>query len=270
MSTISELSVILVGFESLQVLEPCLASLAADTPCRHPREIFFVDNASTDGSADWIERNHPCIRVVRNRENVGFARACNQALRLAGGRHILFLNPDTRLPRGACDALVERLEADPTAGLVGPRLVGGGGPPGWGRTPTLWRLLRRRLGEEPTVEPSEGPVDWILGACMLGRGDLLRQLGGFDEDYFLYGEDLDLCDRVATAGYSVVYYPSIEVPHLGNEVWSEARLSRVYSALSMFYRKRRGFAAWLCFRSGLSAVLAWRRLRRALLLKQSP
>lgn len=269
MSTISEVSVIVVGFESLQVLEACLASLAADVPSRHPREIFLVDNASTDGTADWVESTYPSIRVLRNTENVGFARACNQALRLARGRYVLFLNPDARLPLGACDALVERLEREPGVGLVGPRLVGGG-PPGWGRTPTLCRLLRRRLQDDPGGEPAEGPVDWILGACMLGRAELLRQLGGFDEDYFLYGEDLDLCDRVAAARFSVVYYPTVAVPHLGNEVWNEARLSRVYSALSMFYRKRRGLAAWLCLRSGLFAVLAWRRLRSWLLPRQSP
>ncbi|MBI4870436.1 MAG: glycosyltransferase family 2 protein [Candidatus Riflebacteria bacterium] len=258
MSNILQLSVVIVGFQSRGVLGPCLASLDGDSSSS--REILLVDNASTDGTAAWVREAHPDVKLLHSPTNVGFARACNQALQVASGRHILFLNPDTILAPATLGRMLERLESESGVGILSPRLHGGG-PPAWGRFPTPLSLALGHLpGTPPPLEPPAGPVDWVLGACMLVRGDLLRRLGGFDPDYFLYGEDLDLCDRVQAAGFSVLYAPEIAVYHRGNDVWDDARRARVQSALLTFFRKRRSRTAHLLVKLGLGVLNTWRRL----------
>ncbi len=222
-----------------------------------PEEVVVIDNASADGTPGWVRASYPAVRVIENPVNVGFARACNQALALAFGQYVLFLNPDTRLKPGALESMIQRLRQEPRPGLLSPRLQGGG-PPAWGRFPTLGRLAARRLGARPEPEPCEGPVDWVLGACMLGPAEVVRELGGFDDDYFLYGEDLDLCDRMAAAGRTVVYYPLVTVTHLGNDRWDPDRLERVHGAVLMFFKKRRSLVSYLAVWIGLRLLKLWR------------
>lgn len=255
--TPTSISVIVVTFRSRDVVGACLASLQTAAGPGLALEVLLVDNASADGTPGWVRANYPAVRVIENPVNVGFARACNQALGLASGQYVLFLNPDARLATGALEAMIQRLRQEPRPGLLSPRLQGGG-PPAWGRFPTLGRLVARRLGARPEPEPGEGPVDWVLGACMLGPAEVVRELGGFDDDYFLYGEDLDLCDRMAAAGRTVVYYPLVTVTHLGNDRWDPDRLERVYGAVLMFFKKRRSLVSYLAVWIGLRLLKLWR------------
>lgn len=255
--TSTSISVIIVTFRSREVLEGCLTSLQTTSVPGLSLEVLLVDNASADGTPRWIRANYPDVQVIENPVNVGFARACNQALALASGEYVLFLNPDARLIPGALEAMIQRLRQELRPGLLSPRLQGGG-PPAWGRFPTLGRLAARRLGARPEPEPGDGPVDWVLGACMLGPTEVVRELGGFDEDYFLYGEDVDLCDRMAAAGRTVVYYPLVTVTHLGNDRWDPDRLARVHGAVLLFFKKRRSLVSYLAVWIGLRLLKLWR------------
>ncbi len=255
-----DLSILIVGYNSRALLEPCLASLTRELSTQLRFEVAVVDNASTDGTIEWIRREHPSIQVVANSENVGFARACNQALSVTSGRLVLFLNPDTEVPAGALDDLARELEASPSTGLIGPRLTGEG-PPAWGEFPSFWNLLLGQIATGPSVEPGRGPVDWLLGACVMARRGLMERLEGFDEDYFLYGEDMDLCDRVAEAGLQVVYYPAVTVVHRGNPVFSTDRLDRISRARLLFFRKRRSLIEFGLVYLGTLIVRGLRRLK---------
>jgi N-acetylglucosaminyl-diphospho-decaprenol L-rhamnosyltransferase len=173
---------------------------------------------------------HP-VRLVRNPENVGFARACNQGVSVSSGQHVMFINPDTLVQGDFFDSLEEFLDENPRAGVAGPRIVGADGElqltarkelsfvSGFlGRTSLLTRLfpnnpLVRRLF--PAAEKLAGPtaVDWISGTCMTVRRRTLEEIGPMDERFFMYFEDADLCRRAREAGWLVYYLPHIEVFH---------------------------------------------------------
>lgn len=194
--------------------------------------MLVVDNASTDGAADLVARAFPRVRLIRNRDNVGYARACNQAAQLARGRYLLFLNNDTVVPRHALARLVAHARAHPEAGLVGPLLRDGAGrvqhsaraAPSvaallhrltllrWtGLFRTAYRHYRGREADDRTTRP----VEVLMGAALLMPRRLWRAIGGWDEGYAFGGEDIDLCARVRAGGHAVVYHPAVEITHLG-------------------------------------------------------
>jgi GT2 family glycosyltransferase len=186
-----------------------------------------VDNASDDGSAELVRARFPEATLIANAENRGFGAACNQALDLAG-EFTLFLNPDAALLPGALPALLRRLRATPAAALVGPRVQFPDGRPQPTRrrfptlpallvesTPLDWRTGGRWLRRYQCVGEPEipGRVDWLSGACLLGRTAALRQAGGFDPRFFMYFEEVDLCRRLAANGWETWYEPAAVVVH---------------------------------------------------------
>src|SRR5262245_20301250 len=223
-------SVCVVNWNCRAELRRCLASL---TPRRQRvrLEVIVVDNGSTDGAADMVERDFPRVRLVRNRDNAGFARACNQAADVARGRYLFFLNNDTVVPREAIARLVAFARANPDAGLVGPRLRDGRGRVQCSarQRPTVAALLHRvtflrwtglfraayRRYRGRDVDPEmTGPVEVLMGAALLMPRRIYREVGGWDEGYTFGGEDIDLCARVGRR-HEVVYHPAVEVLHLG-------------------------------------------------------
>ncbi len=255
-----DLSIVIVSFQSASFLPGCLAALARTTHVSH--EVIVVDNASTDGSPALAERASPPPRVLVNRDNRGFARAANQGLRAAGGRHLLLVNPDVVVGEGALDRCVAFLDAHPDVGIVGPRV---NNPDGTLQracrrslpTPTvaLFRLagLGRLLPRHPAAraynledaDPDRTlDVDAVSGSCLLLRRAALGQAGYLDERYFLYAEDIDLCLAVKRAGWRVVYYPEAVVVHHKGASSRQARLvanREFHRSMSLFYRKH--FAA---------------------------
>ena len=226
-----DLSVIVVNWNTRELLRECLRSLAA---CGAPAfETFVVDNGSTDGSVAALEREHDGMRWIPNRENVGFARANNQALTLATGRYVLLLNSDTRVAPGALAALVAFMDAHPGAGACGPRLVNPDGTlqPSGRSFPSALRALAAILpvGEgvrgllatplERRDYGREAEVDEVSGAALCLRRAALDQVGTLDEGFFLFGEDVDLCWRLRKAGWTIHYVPGAEVVH----VWGGSR-----------------------------------------------
>ncbi|MCS6978180.1 MAG: glycosyltransferase family 2 protein [Gemmatales bacterium] len=225
-----DLSVCIVNWNGAEYLRGCLESLILAG--RHVRlETLVVDNASTDGSAELVEKLFPDVLLVRNRRNLGFARANNQAAELAGGRHLLFLNNDTVVGEYSLRDLVRFLDTHPEVGLVGPRLIGRDGLPQrsyrYRPTPAAlmhritllrWTGLFRRSYEayrRREFDPSQTrQVEVLLGAAVAMPREVFHQHGGWDEGFPFGLEDFDLSTRVA-ATHQVVYLAGADILHFG-------------------------------------------------------
>jgi N-acetylglucosaminyl-diphospho-decaprenol L-rhamnosyltransferase len=217
-------SAVTVNYRSWPYTLRCIDSLYATG--YDDFEVVVVDN---DQEAP-PEIQHP-VRLIRNPQNVGFARACNQGMEASKGENVLFINPDTVVEGDFFESLEGFLDENPRAGVVGPKIVGFEGDVQLtarkelsflsgilGRTSLLTRLfpknpLVKRLF--PAAEKLTGPtaVDWIAGTCMAVRRRTLEEIGGMDERFFIYFEDADLCRRAREAGWLVYYLPQIEVLH---------------------------------------------------------
>lgn len=223
-----ELSVVVVSYNSRAYLPACLGSLLPQVRALRG-EVIVVDNASTDGSPEVV-RQFSGVRLVESAVNVGFVRAVNQALKLAQGRFILILNPDTEVRPGAVGTLVRFMAEHPRVGLAGPKLLYPDGTvqPSRRRFPGLAVLLTegtfiqwhfpglgifRRFYCQDLPADIPQPVDWVTGACMLVRREAVEQVGPMDERFFMYSEELDWCRRLWSAGWQVYYVPGAEVVH---------------------------------------------------------
>jgi hypothetical protein len=225
-----KVSAILVNYNAGRELSLALQSIADDL-AGQPWEAVVVDNASSDGSVESVAAFAPHARVLQNRENVGFARGVNQGLAATAGPMVLIMNPDCRLAPGACDALTRELQGSDRVALVGPRILNpdgsvqgsARGDPDmftglFGRTTLLRRALPHlAVSQRNVVEGAAAgehiDVDWLSGACMLARRSALDQVSGFDERYFLYWEDADLCRRLRARGYRIRYVPRATAVH---------------------------------------------------------
>ncbi len=222
------LDVIIVSFNCRDVLAGCLRSLA-DAPMHRPHRIVVVDNGSSDGTTDYVRTHHPDVRVIDAGGNLGFAAANNVGIRATTGDLVLLLNPDTLIRPGALDRLCQALESSPRAGVAGPRLVDGDGRAelSFGRMLSPMSELRQKVlvvgndrgmgwvaGVVDRMTRRPGRPDWVSGACLLIRRDVLERAGLLDERYFMYTEDVDLCAAVRAQGRDVLFVPDAEVVHL--------------------------------------------------------
>src|SRR5262245_57534014 len=212
------LSIILVSFNAASDLERCLASLHAAPPATS-HDVVVVDNGSTDGSAA-VARRWADVRVIDVGSNSGFARANNIGIRETRGDAILMLNSDTIVPAGAIDRLVDELERNPDVAVVGPRLVDGAGRAelSFGRMiGPLNELRQKRLVRSSRVDALTRQrhfPDWVSGACLLVRRADAEAVGGLDERFFMYTEDVDFCAAMRSRGRRVLFTPDVEVVHL--------------------------------------------------------
>ena len=242
------MAVIVVSWNTRELLAECLASVV-ETACGLDVQIVVVDNGSSDGSREMLRAQFPAVRLIANAENVGFARANNQAIDATDAPYVLMLNSDAALCPGALAHLLTCIAA-PRAGLVGAQLryPDGAFQFSHARFPTLGReaLILTGLGRVlrgswypslgAEVEAGARVVDWVGGACMLARREALRAVGGFDEGYFFYGEEVDLCYTLRRAGWDVWYEPAAVVIHRGA---GSAR--RLATREALLYRSRRRF-----------------------------
>lgn len=295
-----DLSILIVTYNSVQLVDPLLHGLRRQisSPESSPNgrlraEIVVVDNASHDGTADAIAERHPDVRLVRSARNLGFAAGNNLAARHARGRVLLLVNPDA-LPEPGCVARgLALMDSDPSVGMAGARLLGhdGSTQPSARMFPGLLvealslsglaaRFPRSRFFgqfDRGWADPAHAaPVDWVPGAFALIRRELFEQLGGFDERFFLYYEEVDLCRRVHEAGLRVQYWPELRVQHIGGasartvagatvaKSGAQLTLWRARSGL-LYYRKNHGWAmAWAVNRleRGWHALRGWRAALR--------
>lgn len=208
MSTaIDDVTVIVVTYNSEAVIRPCLSSIDP------VRKLIVVDNASGDNTIKFAREAAPLVEIVRNGENIGFGRACNVGLARSDTKYVLFLNPDTILRPGALRELLDGAERYRDAALLAPALEAASGEIHVSHD--VSRVRWRWNSRIAAVIPS-GPccVEFVLGAAMFARAEVMRALGGFDESIFLFYEDDDLCERMRKAGHSIVYLPSARVSHL--------------------------------------------------------
>ncbi len=223
----SDLAIIIVSYNTKADLHACLSSLTA-TPPAVSHEILVVDNASSDGSAQLIRNTWPEVALVEAEANLGFASAVNRGLTQTDSSLVLLLNPDTAVHAGAVDRLVAVLKQDSASAVVGPRLVDDEGQLeisfGAMLTPLaeLWQKLlvaghARRLAPFSWLARRQAArrryVDWVSGACLLVSRAALDAVGGLDERFFLYTEDVDLCASIRARGRRVVFAPEIEIRH---------------------------------------------------------
>jgi N-acetylglucosaminyl-diphospho-decaprenol L-rhamnosyltransferase len=243
-------SAVIVNYASWPLTLRCVASLLAAGD--EGLEVTVVDNDLPDPP-----ELPPGVRLIRNPENAGFARAANQGISASTGDLIVLINPDSVVAPGFFDAAAEFFESHPDAGVAGPRILDSRGELQLsarreislvsgllGRTSLLTRLFPKSSlvkSQFPAVAAASGPtpVDWVSGACMVLRRRMLAQTGSFDESFFMYFEDADLCRRAREAGYAVYYLPRITViHHAGGSTRSRPRaIWRLHKSAFLYHRK---------------------------------
>ncbi len=248
------LDVAIISYRCRDLLRDCLMSLR-DHPPTTPMHVVVVDNASGDGTVEMVGNEFPEVRLIASDTNLGFSAANNLALRDSDATYVLALNPDTRVTEGSLDRLLELMDSRPEIGICGCRLELEDGtldhaarrsfPTVLGALGHFTGIGRRRrqgrLAQYRATEVESGPVDAVNGAFMLMRRSVLDEIGLFDEGFWLYMEDLDLCYRCREAGYLVWYEPGITVVHVKHGTSGEHRTPRVNYAfhygMYRFYRK---------------------------------
>jgi N-acetylglucosaminyl-diphospho-decaprenol L-rhamnosyltransferase len=282
-------SLIVVSHNTRVHLERCLSELGS------AHEVIVVDTGSTDGSQDLVADRFPHARLLLLADNPGYGGALNAGIDLASGRHLVLMNADTWPLVQAVERLVEFAEGEPSAGVVGPRLLNPDQTlqPTVRGFPTLWRLateylfLRWLAPRSRALNAFYGSgfdhrsrreADFVVGAVMLVRRQLLDEIGGFDTSFFMFNEEVDLCYRARRAGWSVIFWPGAEFVHTGGAstaaVWPQMYREQLRSHLRFFAkhhglrqaeRARKLLAASMRIRALVFGILG-RRERRALSL----
>jgi len=232
-----DVSIIIVSYNTGDVISECLQSVLSER--EHSIEIFVVDNASSDHSINLIKNNYPDVNLIPNTKNLGFGTANNQALKLCKGNYVFFLNPDSMIKPGCIGNAVKFMETHPKIGLAGTSIVDQNG------------LIRETVAYQYPGQSYEsdfpelcGPIASVSGASMFAPISVIKKVGGFDEDYFLYGEEQDLCLRIRKSGFEIGYIETAMVVHLkgyceqystAEEVWKK-RVAAEYLFYSKHYR----------------------------------
>ena len=225
-----DLSCIIVNYYSSASLKNCLESVY-QTLRKISFEVIIVDNSQNDPGMASLKEAYPQVRVIQNATNVGFAKANNQAALSAQGKTLLFLNPDTILADQSIEDMVAHLESNPDIGALGPKVLNTDGSLQYScrRFPTLmtgffnrYSLLSRWFPDNPyTVQylmkdynhDENREVDWLSGCCLMVPRAVFEKAGGFDEHYFLFNEDIDLCRAIGQNGFKVMYFPLAKITH---------------------------------------------------------
>jgi hypothetical protein len=242
-----ELSIILVNYNDRAHLPACLSSL--EQAIKHlDAEVILVDNHSEDGSPELAKSAFPWVRLIMNDQNAGYPKANNIGLQSSYGRFVLFLNTDTVVPEDALFALLAEIKARPDVGAIGPALVDENSrhQVSFGKSVSFFAEIRQKLLLNPYYRMAlrfsrrSREVGWLSGACLLLRKDAVEASGPFDERFFLYFEDIDLCRRIENKGFRLIFFPAARIIHIGGAITSarkwRSRLEYRRSQL-LFYRK---------------------------------
>lgn len=223
-----KLSIIIVNYNTKELVKDCLLSIHM-TKRDLDYEVIVVDNNSTDGSQEMIKNKFVDVKLIPVSQNVGFSRANNIGYKQSIGQYLLFLNSDTIIHNNALGKIVLYLEGHPTVGILGPRILSPEGRPthSFQRYLDVKKLIfgskylkyildikRYRMNYPSYNFTAIQDVEWVSGACFAVRRDVFEKVGFWDENYFLYYEDMDLCYQISKSGYRVVYYPEAEITHL--------------------------------------------------------
>jgi N-acetylglucosaminyl-diphospho-decaprenol L-rhamnosyltransferase len=284
-SALLDLSIVIVNYNVRDLLRDCLRSLQPDL-ARLRAEVWVVDNASVDGSAEMVASEFPWVRLIASSWNRGYGAGNNLAIRQARGRYVLTLNPDTCVPPGALLDTVAEMDANPDIGALGPKLVRGDGTldracrrsfpspeVAFYRLLGLARLFPRhpRFARYNLLNVDEDrplDVDSVCGAFMLVRCEVVERVGMFDEAFRMYGEDLDWAYRIKQAGWRVRYHPNVVVLHYKGQSSRQRPVSSIrafHHAMRVFYDKhyaaQHSFAFNALIRTAIRAYEALALLR---------
>lgn len=254
----TDLSILIVNYNTVHLLEQCLASIY-DSKTRISYEIIVVDNASHDHSVAMILEKFPQVKLIKNNENLGFAAAANMAIKQAQGKYLLIFNPDIIVKQtDSIQVLYDFMETYPEAGIVGGQLIYPDGQIQHScslyQTPFYVLASRTYFGEKewgqkiiskhrmrwwPHNHVRE--VDWFVGACMMFRREVIEEIGLMDEAYFMYCEDMDFCYRAKQAGWQVYYVPDAKfihkhLRHSAKKFFSRPALEHMRSGLTFFLK----------------------------------
>lgn len=247
------MAVCIITCNTRDLLRECLRSVLME----NPDEIVVVDNASTDGSVEMLKAEFPSVALVALEKNIGFGAASNRGIQRCTTEHIYLINADTRVKPGSVQALNRYLEAHPGAGMVGPRMLHADGSlqtscfyfptplhvflyisSSYKLIPQLPVLKKRSL--QKVASETAMAVPWVHGAALAFRREQIQSLGGFDESFFLYFEEVDLCYRLALQGYQMHFVPQAEIFHVGGGTTVQRRAwfyIEFFVSLARFYRK---------------------------------
>lgn len=279
------IAVVVVNYNTCEHLRRCL-----ETVCREaPEEVIVADNGSTDGSVEMVRSAFPDVQLLVDPANPGYGTAANRAIARCRAPYVLLLNSDTRLLPGTLAALHAFLQTHPTAGLVGPRLIGEDGLLQASCFPFPSPLvaiveegpISRWIGAVPWIRSfylrtwdhrSERVVPWVMGAAMAIRREAFEAVGGFDERFFMYFEETDLCYRLRQAGWHVYFSPAATVAHVGGastRPYRAAMTAQLYASMIWFYRKHYSAISLLALVGIIRSVMWLRLLRDRLRLRLS-
>ena len=252
-----KLSIVIVNYNVAYFLEHCLYSVR--NACKNIQaEVFVVDNNSVDNSLAMLKEKFPEVILIANKDNVGFSKANNQAMRLSSGEYILLLNPDTVVEEDTFEKCIDFMDSHHDAGGLGVKMIDGGGkflPESKRGFPSIWVSFCKMSGLTKLFPHSKkyagyymghlsenetNQVDILAGAYMLMRRECLDKVGLLDEDYFMYGEDIDLSYRITKGGYKNYYFPEARIIHYKGESTKKASLNYVYTfynAMAIFAKK---------------------------------
>lgn len=244
-----KLSIIILTFNTKELTLECIKSIFQEYEKELKTgefEIILVDNASTDGTVDAIsDIRYPDIKIIKNKENLGFSKGNNKGARNAVGQLVLFLNSDTEVKDKGLLNMVEFLESNEHIGILGGKLenVNGSSQASAGKFYSIFNLFLLLIGGERLGLLRNSPariskVDWVSGACMMVKREAFEKIGGFEEKLFMYMEDQELCFRAKKAGYKTYYYPFISLLH--KERGSSNRtfaIIHIYEGILYFYSK---------------------------------
>lgn len=250
-------SIVIVSYNTVDILDQCLESIER-CESDYQLDVIVVDNGSHDGSPDLVAERYPGVRLIRNSDNLGFSKASNQGIRISDADYILLLNSDTVVLPGSIDRVVEYLAANPTAGVVGCKVLKPDGSldqPCRRSFPTPANSLYQRLGLTRLFPRSRrfgayyvsyldpdvlAEVDCVMGAYMMIRRAVVDDIGLLDEECFFYAEDIDYCYRAKQAGWRVVYFPAATIIHHRGASTAKNRLRATtyfHQSMLIFYRK---------------------------------
>ena len=245
-----KISIVIVSYNVSKLLDECLQSVARALQ-GIDGEVFVVDNHSVDKTIAMLKEKHPEVKVIANEENVGFSRANNQAIRLSEAEYVLLLNPDTVVYENTLHGVLDFMDKHPEAGGAGVRMLtreGHRAPESRRSIPTPWVAMLKMLGATRRYYMSHlswdepGQIEAVSGAFFLVRRKALDQVGLLDEDYFMYGEDIDLSYRLLKGGWQNWYLP-FDIIHYKGESTQKSTFRYVhtfYQAMLIFFRKHYG------------------------------
>ena len=273
-----QLSVIIVSYNSIELLENCLFSVQKAMQTIDG-EIIIVDNNSNDGSKESLPSKFPGVKFIFNNENLGFAKACNQGSKISSGNYLLFLNPDTILTETCLKDCISFFESHADVGAAGVRMLDEKGnflkeskrglPSPSASFYKLFGLTAMFPGSKTfgkyyqghLPEDENNPVDVLSGAFMMVKREIFEKVNGFDESFFMYGEDIDLSLRITQRGYKNYYLGKLSVTHLkgGSTTYNYKYVRDFYSAMNLFVKKHYSDKSIL-YRSFLYSGIGFRKM----------